>query len=104
MVSEDEKYVSPFPQQALEIGDEVGGSQGAAGVFGGSDGGERGAVRVPLDQSGEVIDPVQHRAHDDQAVVLPGQVGAHAGPGPVFRPIHEPRPHRVQRHIAHRRY
>ena len=45
----------------LEVGDEVGASQGPAGEFRRPDRDESGGVHIALDQHGEPLHPVQHR-------------------------------------------
>jgi len=50
----------------------------------------------------EVAHPLQRRRHIDRARAFPGDVGARARLGPVFRALDQPRPDRIQRDIARR--
>jgi len=52
------------------------------------------------DQSREIPDAVEHGPDRDKAVILAFKMGANAGPRPVLRAGHEPRPDRIERDIT----
>ena len=60
-------------------------------------------IEVLIQKRPEVADPLQRRLDGDHPVAAARQVRDGARPAPVLRPRRQPRPHRVQGHIAQRR-
>ena len=76
----------PAAQDALQVRDELRIAQRTAGALPRTQGRLRRGVFMRGEEFHEVTDALGKRADRDQAVVLAGQVGAGAGPGPVLRP------------------
>ena len=60
-------------------------------------------LRSFVEEIGEVRKALEYRGEAGDLVVAQARMGSHARQGPVLRPRHEARPHRVERHIANSR-
>jgi hypothetical protein len=88
--------------QPLDAGEKALVAERPADAFGAAQTIELGRFRLVIEQIGEAGKALADRRQRGDPVILPGQMRACTRPAPVPRPIHQPRPHRVKRHVAQR--
>jgi RHS repeat-associated protein len=72
-------------------------------ALGGAQASEKVRLRLAGDQIGETGEAIPDRGQRGDPVVLATQMRTRARPPPILRPLHQSRPHRVERHVAQRR-
>jgi len=63
---------------------------------------EQIGLRLASEQIGELREAIPDGFQCGDTVVFATQMRTRARPPPILRPLHQPRPHRVQRHVAQR--
>src|SRR5260370_3911137 len=91
------------PGPSLDAGEKAIVSERPANALCGAQGSKQVRLRLAGKQIGEVRKAIPDRRQRGEAVVLAAQMRARARPAPILRPPHQPRPHRIERHIAQRR-
>jgi hypothetical protein len=88
------------PGQALDASEKAIISERPANVLGGAQPLEQIRFGLAGKQIGEVRKTILDRCQRGQSVILAAQMRARARPPPALRPFDQPRPHRIERHIA----
>jgi hypothetical protein len=86
---------------AFQILDEDVAFPEAADALGTAQAREHVRIGLRSDERRKAWKTIEKRRQSRDAVIDTGEMGARTGPWPVARLLNEPRPHRIERHVAY---
>src|ERR1700733_5637143 len=90
------------PGPSLDASEKAIVSERPADALRGAQAFEQIGLRLAGQQIGEAGKAIVDGCQRGYSVVLAAQMSARTRPSPILCPLHQPRPHRVERHIAQR--